>query len=235
MAAARPVSSQVQSPSSKPPVGVRACATGSSSGPDPAINFDVFVAADADLDVLFPYALRDQAMPNTTEALDDAQWPPYVDVDLRTVVNERKVLWVQCENLLDDAFEALGDALGLPRPEPIRSSRGRYFVPDRLVTVLYFNPEEATLLTRFPASFRNALADASNPAALGDAWASALRDQRLKQTAAAKSAGLTGREDPPLELGQLAPFLGKLATDLVELARVARATNRDLYLHSLPD
>jgi hypothetical protein len=104
-----------------------------------------------------------------------------------------------------------------------------------LIAALHFKPERETTVSRFPTSFRDALAITSSLADLGGAWANSLRQRRMHAKAAAKSEGFTGRDEPPLDLAQLTPFLSKLAADLVELARVARATNRELYVHSWLD
>jgi hypothetical protein len=129
MTAARPPISQPQSPAAKLPLGIRECATGDLPGPDLAVNFDVFVAADVDLAALFPDGLRQLPTPITMDVLGRSPWPPYVRVDLATVVKRRNILWVECSNLFDDGFDALGDALGIPRPEPLASPRGHDVIP----------------------------------------------------------------------------------------------------------
>jgi hypothetical protein len=215
--------------------GVRECSTGDLPGPDLAVDFDVFVAADTDLDALFPYALRQLPAPVTAEGIEETRWPPYIPFDLRTVVAARSVLWVECGNLFPDGFEALGDALGVARPEPTHWPGHHDVTLDRLVQVLYFKPEDATFVSRFPTPFLDALAGVANPATLGSVWAETLRSRRLRAADIAKSEGFPGREDPPLDLAEAQRFLSKLAADLVELAKVAKATERGLYVHFLAD
>jgi hypothetical protein len=210
-----------------PATGKRACVTDNLSGPDLGVNFDLVVATEADLQALFPEGVRESRPP-------EGPWPQYVHIDRTAIVAQRNVTWIDCENLYDDAFEALAEALNVPAPAPTPREKALGITPDRLVHVLHFNPEAGTTLSQFPSSFVTALANVRDATALGKSWSNALRNQRQHEAALAASHHL-GNEDPRLDAEQFAPYFSKLAADLVALATQATTTGKNLYLHSWPD
>jgi len=93
----------------------------------------------------------------------------------------------------------------------------------------------AKTIWRRYSQVRDALAKVDDAAALGPRWSNVLRANRIAANDCAKAAGVQGRDPPPLDVERLRPYFVGLARDVVELGRIPKATERNLYLHVWPD
>ncbi len=229
---------------------MRHCSGGDAALPELAINFDLFAAVSADVRALFPSGLPPLTTPRvhriaelknpfdgTVQRFEPSlsvesfeplgPWPDEgASADTTTIV-EQLLPWIECEGLGPEAFESLGDALGVPLPAPNDAERAQGLTPDRLEVALYLPPESASIVLIFPLDFRKALAEVKDTKALGLAWAQAFRARRIKNL-----PDYRGVEPDPQ---RLSPFFSAVAADAAELAREAIKTGRNLYVFIWPD
>jgi hypothetical protein len=260
-AAPAPRAQPAPEPARKAPDTVRYCVPAPDDNvPDLAVNFDVFVATSNDLLALFPGSLPPRSAPRAKSIREvhspftgeliagpfdpplviqsyepDGPWPTsHGRFDLAEA-STRRLPWVQCGGLHPDGFEALGDALGLPRPpaNAVESALGA--LPERLTTPIFPPPESFGRVHAFPKAFLDALVAARDTSALGASWSQAFRARRLEQLQSAKISPPNGHEEPPPDPERLRPYFTQVAKDIVELARIAASTGRNLYVHHWPD